>query len=211
MKRCLVFVGGTVSDYGFIREMLSPEDILIAADSGARHLAVLGLMPDLVVGDMDSLDPEILARVRCSGVRCAVHKAEKDETDGELAVEAAIALGAQEIRILGIMGNRLDHFLGVLSLMKRCLDLKIPCSMVSEEQEIWLLEGTNQLSFPAGTLISFLPFGDEAQGVTLTGFKYPLQDYHYRHGKPIGLSNVIKDTPATVHVGQGVLVAVRTR
>lgn len=209
--RCALFVGGQISDYGFVAERMAGCELVIAADSGARHVAALGHTPDLLIGDMDSLDADLLERFSAAGTACRIHRPEKDETDGELAVEAALEAGATEVLIFGVLGDRLDHFLGVLSLLKRLLDKGAVGRMVTENQEIWLVQARETLSQPAGSLISFLPFGDSAEGVTLQGFKYPLTDYSYLQGKPIGLSNVIEKTPATVTVGRGLLVAVHTR
>lgn len=211
MKRCAIFVGGDIADYSTIAARLRDTDILIAADSGARHLAVLGKVPQMLIGDMDSIDPALRERFQAEGASCRIYRPEKDETDGELAVEAALAAGAEEVLIFGILGRRLDHFLGVLSLLKRLLDAGVKGTMASETQDIWLIRGEAVLTLPVGSLVSLLPFGDQTEGVTLEGFQYPLTDYTYAHGKPIGLSNVIKRTPATVTVGRGILVAVHTR
>lgn len=210
MKRCALFVGGIVRDYAALAARLTDKDILIAADSGARHVAALGRIPHMLIGDMDSIDPGLQKQLESAGAMCQVYRPEKDETDGELAIEAALSTGADEVLIFGIEGDRLDHFLGVLSLMKRFLDAGVRARMVSDTQEIWLIEKGETLSLPVGSLVSLLPFGDLAAGVTLTGFKYPLTDYDYTQGKSIGLSNVIEKTPATVAVGRGILIAVHT-
>lgn len=209
--RCAVFVGGTIGNYDAVAARVRSCDYFIAADSGARHAAALGLVPNLLIGDMDSLDSELLRALDDSGTSCRVYRPEKDETDGELAVSAAIEAGADEVLIFGIQGDRLDHFLGVLSLLKRLLDAGVPAVMVSENQDIWLVQGEAHLDLPIGSLISFIPFGDDAEGVTLKGFKYPLTEYAYTHGKPIGLSNVTEKAPATVAVRRGILVAIWTR
>lgn len=210
MKRCIIFVGGNIRDYAAVAARITDNDILIAADSGARHLAALGKSPEMLIGDMDSISPSLYEKFQKAGSSLRIYRPEKDETDGELAVEAALATGAGEVLIFGIEGDRLDHFLGVLSLMKRFLDAGVRASMVSDNQEIWLVQGSEILELPVGSLVSFIPFGDHAAGVTLEGFKYPLTRYDYPQGKTIGLSNVIEKTPATVTVGRGVLIAIHT-
>ncbi len=211
MKRCAVFVGGDIGDYSVVEAELRPDDTLIAADSGARHLAALGMTPHMLIGDMDSIAPDIKDRFLTSGTPCRIYRPEKDETDGELAMEAALESGAGEIVIFGILGDRLDHFLGVLSLLKRALDKGVRARMLSDNQEIWLIQGEEVLGLPVGSLVSFIPFGDDAMGVTLEGFKYPLFKYDYYHGTPIGLSNIIEKTPAIVTIGRGILVAIHTK
>lgn len=211
MKRCAVFVGGDIGDYAAVAVELKPDDLLIAADSGARHLSVLGKMPHMLIGDMDSIDTGTREQFLTAGTPCRIYLPEKDETDGELAIEAALDSGAEEILIFGILGNRLDHFLGVLSLLKRTLDVGVRARMISDNQDIWLIRGQESLRLPVGSLVSFVPFGEAALGVTLQGFKYPLFEYDYHHGKPIGLSNVIEKTPAIVTIGRGILVAIHTK
>lgn len=210
MKRALVFVGGDIQDYSGIAARLLEGDTLIAVDSGARHLAAMNRVPHMLIGDMDSIDPALKERFVEAGSSCQVYRPEKDETDGELAIDAALKTGADQILIFGILGDRLDHFLGVVSLLKRILDAGARGAMISDNQEIWLIKEGEQLNLLPGSLISFLPFGDQALDVTLEGFKYPLKGYDYAQGKPIGLSNVIEKTPATVTVGRGILIAVHT-
>ena len=103
MKRGLIITGGTL-DLGFVGDFLKEQsfDRVIAADAGLKQAEALGLTPDLIVGDFDTVEPEVLSRFRArEHIVWDVHQPEKDETDTELALQKAMALGCGEIVILG--------------------------------------------------------------------------------------------------------------
>ena len=103
--RAVIFVNGTILDYTQLARWLRPDDYLIAADGGARHCAALGILPAVLVGDLDSITPELLAEYEQAGVAIERHPPRKDETDLELAVRRAVADGATEILLLGALGD----------------------------------------------------------------------------------------------------------
>ena len=119
MKRCLIITGGPI-DLGFARSYLSGEgfDRVIAVDRGLNAAWALGIVPDVIVGDFDSADPAALADFRRrEHIVWEVHQPEKDDTDTELAIKRAAAMGAGYIVLLGATGGRLDHLLGNIHLL----------------------------------------------------------------------------------------------
>lgn len=121
-KRVVFIVaGGKLGGREFFREMLAKVSpvAVICADGGARHLEAVGAIPDLVIGDMDSIDPDTLRHYEEAGCRVVRHSRRKDETDTELAVQEALALEPAEVWIWGGMGRRLDHTLANISLLSR--------------------------------------------------------------------------------------------
>ena len=115
--RAVVFVNGEVQDYTALASWLRPGDHLIGADGGTRHMLALDLMPDAVVGDLDSLEPETVTELIAQGVDVERYPVAKDQTDLELAIERGLRAGASEILLLGALGGRLDQTLANLLIL----------------------------------------------------------------------------------------------
>ena len=112
MKRAIIFANGTIHNLDTVRNILRADDYIIAADNGAAHCAPLGLTPHVIIGDMDSIDPALLAKYEQQGVTITRHPVEKNETDLELALLHAAAIAPQEILVFGIVGDRWDMTAG---------------------------------------------------------------------------------------------------
>jgi len=186
-----------------VRAMVSSAERLIGVDGGSRHLESLGVLPHLAVGDMDSIPQSLLAHYKGAGVEMHLHPPKKDATDLELALELALERGASRISILGATGGRLDHTLGNLFLLARCLPGGIPACIMDQEQCIHLTDQTLTVSGAVGDTLSLLPATPEASGVSLTGLEYPLQDATLTFGTSWGMSNVFAETETTVTVRSG--------
>lgn len=186
-----------------IRQFISSAERLIGVDGGSRHLHTMGVLPHLAVGDMDSIPTDLLARYRDAGVELHLHPPKKDATDLELALELALEKGATRISILGATGGRLDHTLGNLFLLARCLPGGIPACIMDQEQCIHLTDQALTLEGAVGDTLSLLPATPEACGISLTGLEYPLQNATLTFGTSWGMSNVFVETRATVTIGSG--------
>ncbi len=160
----------------------------IAADGGMRHARALGLEPELWVGDFDSTPADLAARH--AGVPRRTHPADKDKTDGELAVEAALARGATELILVGALGGQFDHALGhaVLAIRLALQGLRVVLSSGSEEAHP-LIAGEHRLELPPGSRLSIVGLA-EMTGLTLEGTRWPLTGAHVDLGSTLTLSNV---------------------
>ncbi|ACU91493.1 thiamine diphosphokinase [Desulfomicrobium baculatum] len=186
-----------------IRQVISTAERLIGVDGGSRHLRAMGMLPHLAVGDMDSISEELLQEYRQADVELHLHPPKKDATDLELALELALTRGASRISILGGTGGRLDHTLGNIFLLSRCLPAGIPACIMDQEQCVHLTDQSLTLSGAVGDTLSLLPATPEASGVSLTGLEYPLQDATLTFGTSWGMSNVFVETQATVTLRSG--------
>ena len=129
-----------------IRQVIFSADRLIGVDGGSRHLRPLDVRPHLAVGDMDSIPQDLLQDYRQAGVELHLHPPKKDATDLELALELALARGASSISILGGTGGRLDHTLGNLFLLSRCLPAGVPARIMDQEQCVHLTDQSLSIS-----------------------------------------------------------------
>jgi thiamine pyrophosphokinase len=190
---------------------------VVAADGGARHAPVFGLRLDRWVGDGDSIDDATLAELAAAGVGLRHAAPDKDESDTELALLEAIAEGAGEIIILGALGGvRIDHALANVGLLQHP-DLRgRPVTLFDERAtRISLLEAGGDGSGRAfegraGDLVSLLPLGGPAGGVTTDGLRYPLADEPLELGRSRGLSNVRSAPLARISLRSGRLLVIET-
>lgn len=192
---------------------------VVAADGGARHADALGVTIDRWVGDGDSLDPTALATLEAAGVPVERARSDKDETDTELAIRAALGMGADGIVVLGALGgSRIDHALANIGLLALPELSGRPAVILDASARITLLEAPDRDGNAVGTtlvgrvgdLVSLLPHGAAVTGVTTAGLVYPLDDEALPAGTPRGLSNVIEAQGATVRLRSGRLLIVET-
>ncbi len=211
----LIVTGGTI-DYEFALGFLETQkfDKVIAVDGGLAALHKLHLKPDVIAGDFDSIDPMVLEEYKNSPDEIAweVHKPEKDATDTELAISAAIHLGCTKLVLLGATGGRLDHFLGNLHLLYDCLKKGVEAAIADEKNWITILDkGRTFVRAKAmGRYISFLPLSEEVKGITLTGFKYPLYKKDIELGTSLCISNELAKEEGIIEFDSGILICVES-
>lgn len=193
-------------------------DCVILVDGGLERAEALGLVPSAIVGDFDTVRPEILDRYRRNTGRDVlwdVHKPEKDETDTELAVSTALKLGCARLVILGATGGRLDHELSNIHLLKMCLDAGVEAALYDRQNRVSLLAGgrTFRRDETYGKYVSFIPLTEQVRGITLTGFKYPLTGRDISIGREAGLcvSNEIAGETAEIRFDAGILICVESK
>ena len=203
----IVFAGGDPPTSTAIRDLPAPA-VVLAADSGLDHAHALGIAVDVVVGDLDSVDLQVLDAARHAGAVVERHPAAKDATDLELALLAARERGVAEILVVGGHGGRLDHFLAnALLLAAPCFaDLRIRARI--GDAEITVVRDHAELSAAPGALCSLLPVGGPAEGVRTEGLRFPLARETLFPGSTRGVSNEFVTAIATVTLERGVLLAV---
>jgi len=203
MTRFVVLLGGDLTATRRLKSQIQKARI-IAADGGMAHAETLGLTPELWVGDFDST-PDDLAERHKSVPRHAF-PAEKDKTDGEIAVDEAMRLGAREIVMVGGLGGQADHALAHLGLILRLGRRRVAAFITSGEEEAYpILNGTHHFDVPRGSRFSVVPFTDLA-GLDLEGVKWPLTNRSVPLGSSLTVSNIAMG-PVTVKLSQGYAVA----
>jgi thiamine pyrophosphokinase len=201
---------------------LAPEadDRVIAADFGAYHARAWGWPVHLLIGDLDSLPAEAAAALAGAGVPIITASSAKDETDLELALLQALAEDPVQIVICGALGGRADHMLANVLLLARP-DLRDRRAIIADGAETLqlLVGGETATGTPRnlgvagapGDLLSLLPIGSDAGGVTTGGLLYPLHEETLYLGQPRGVSNVFTGTAALVSLRIGLLLVIHTR
>ncbi len=182
---------------------------MIAADSGADHALALGVPVDLAVGDFDSISAEGREALERAGVRLERHPSEKDATDLELALAAAMALQPRRVVVLGGLRGRLDHLLGELSLLGAEPYRAVELDALFGPATVHVVHDERLLSGRAGELVSLFALHGPAHGVVTDGLVYPLQGETLAPGSTRGVSNVFAASEARVALTSGVLLAVR--
>ena len=192
---------------------LDGADQVIAADGGAGSLDRIGRRPDRLIGDLDSVEPELAARLVDAGVQVERHQPDKDASDTELALDAAIAAGATEVVLLGAFGGtRIDHELANLLLLADAALAGRDIRAVRGGSVVRALHGGERadLRGAVGDLVTLLPVGSDATGVTTDGLRWPLADATLRLGRSRGLSNEVVSRPGSVRIEHGTLLVIET-
>jgi len=202
--KALIVLGGDAPGRELLERCAREADLTIAADRGLEAFAAAGIVPNLLLGDMDSVSETVLS---CMEKRTEIDRLPciKDDTDGVHALDVAVERGAKEITLLGALGGRMDHALANLMLLVRAHRKGVKAQILSERERIWRAEGREVLRGAKGDTVSLLPLG-EAKGVSLTGFFYPLCDQNLQSDYPLGISNIVTQDEAVICVREGDLL-----
>lgn len=209
--RAVIFVNGDLVDPIAVRAMLRPDDILVAADGGLRHIDALGLQPHRLVGDLDSLEPGRLAELEAAGVRIDRYPVEKDESDLELALTSLAAEGCQEIRVVAALGGRLDQTLANIYLLDLPGLETIDVHLDDGREEILIIRDSAVVSGTPGDTLSLLAMDGCTKGIVTRGLKYPLTNESLCPNRTRGISNVMETDQAEITLRTGRLLCIHTR
>ena len=201
MTTTVVVAGGPDPPHSF---EVPPGARVIAANGGIEVAAQLGLRVEFVIGDLDSGDAP-------AGVEIERHSPDKDASDLELALDAALRLGTERMVVVAGMGGRLDHLLSTLLLLARDAYRDVTVDAQLGEAAVHVIRSERVLRGEPGETVSLFAVHGPATGVTTERLRYPLDDETLEPGSSRGLSNVFDAPEAGVRVRDGVLLAVRPR
>ena len=210
----LIITGGSL-DTGWADNFLKEidYDYVIVADRGLLYADKLGITPDVILGDYDSVQEGLLDKDKNIDIK--TYPREKDYTDTHIAVINAVKAGAQKIYILGATGTRMDHTFTNICNMKAALDCGAECYIYDPHNKIYLA-GEEQGSVTVskngqyGDYVSVVPLSDMAR-ISLSGFKYELDNYELYQGLSICQSNELRDDKAVIKVHEGLLIVFETK
>lgn len=213
-KRTIICTGGTVGEWALAE--INDGDYIIGADRGAYFLLEAGIIPDLAVGDFDTVTAEQLTQIR-QGARefRSFDPVDKNYTDTDLAFSIALKRGAEEIVILGGLGTRFDHSLANVHLLLTALKNDTAAVIKDSNNAVRLIGAGQRLQITKDRFkqVSLLPLSLDVKGITLYGFQYPLTDAELTMGQSLGISNLLAHDHeyGTVEISEGLLLVIQSK
>lgn len=215
MKHFFIIAGGKIEDAFAIGVLKGfAEKTVIAADSGMEFLRRNEIVPQVIIGDFDSVSKETLEWFqKKKGIVWHRLNPQKDDTDTEFALRLAISMGAECITVLGGTGSRLDHVLGNIELLGIGLELGVEIELLDANNRIRMTDHGMVLKKEEqfGKYVSLIPYTAQVEHLYLAGFKYPLADYCLKGFCSIGVSNEITEEQAEITFENGILIVIESR
>ncbi len=214
MKNILIVTGGCVDTEWFKDYVASRDyDYTIAVDKGLEYCHEINLMPNIIIGDYDTVDKSILEQYRSMVENIIVYPPEKDYTDTHIAITTAFEYNPDVITIVGATGTRIDHVLANIGMLKLCVDNNVSAYIVDKNNVITMVDSDYEIlkNNMYGKYISLLPYSEHVEGVTLEGFAYPLCDATLSIGESIGISNELESDIGHISVKGGYLIVIESR
>ncbi|MCA9790393.1 MAG: thiamine diphosphokinase [Candidatus Eremiobacteraeota bacterium] len=206
--RVAILAGGQPPDPDYCRQQVARADRLICANGGFAVAMLLGLTPDAVVGDLDSLTPEQIDRLERSRIPVRRLPVTKDASDLELAMQLAHSWGARDVIVLGALGGRTDHLLfNLVAGLCYCREVGMRTVLANHDQEAFLVEPDHRILERQGWIASLLCLSATCTGVALKGFEFPLEGESLRRASSRTLSNRILAEEASISLEEGLLLA----
>lgn len=210
--KAVLLAGAKIVDYTFCQPEIEQADIIVCCDAGMHHAKALGITPDYIVGDFDSVAPEVLEEYRKAGISIRQFPTHKDETDMQLGMLLALELGATQMTLIGGIGSRLDHTLANTHLLLHLLKKGVQGVLLNEKNRVVLIDKEITLYGKAGDLVSTIPLSMQVKGVTLEGLEYPLHNYDLALDDDLlAVSNVMLGDTAKVSITEGYLFVIQSK
>jgi thiamine pyrophosphokinase len=213
MKQAVIIANGKMEKPEFLSEYLNSSSWIIAANGGTYNCLSLGLRPNVIIGDLDSLKDEELTSYREAGTEIIKYPKHKDETDLELALQYALKIGITDLLIIGGLGARWDMSIANIMVLARPMYAYVNIRLLDGHQEIRILKPGDRtiIHGQPGETISLIPLAGDVHGISTTGLKYPLNDEILQFGSARGVSNVFILEQAEIFFSRGLLCCVTNR
>jgi len=210
LKRVIIIANGDLKNPAYYRDLIEKGDFIICVNGGSSHALAIGVRPDLLIGDLDSLPNEVRRKIMKANPELREYPAAKDKSDLELALEYALELKPDQIIVLGALGGeRADHgFLNIL-LLNLCLKRNIPALIVDETHEISLYDKSFIINGNRGDYLSLFALSEAVHSIRTEGLKYPLVNEDLFFSSSRGLSNEFIADQASVTFSAGLILAVK--
>lgn len=210
MSRIVIFANGILNQPRLLKAHLRPTDRIFCADGGAYHALELGLTPELIAGDLDSLKPETVNQMEAAGVAIQRYPADKDKSDLEITLDLALAEQPDEILLVTLLGGRLDQMLANLLLLTRPQYAAARLTLADGPQWAALLRSHQSLTVTGqpGDTLSLIPLSPTVEQVNLSGVRWPLANATLSFGSTYTVSNALTTTQASIQIGRGMLLLI---
>jgi thiamine pyrophosphokinase len=211
MQRIIIFANGDLPDIEKARALLRADDFIICADGGTRHALALGIMPNLVIGDMDSIQTDQWQELEKVGVSVELFPRDKNETDLELALDRAVEFEPQQIVIIAAFGGRLDQTIGNIALLTDIRLSAFDVRLADGEEEMFICRDQIRVYGRSGDIVSLIPWGNPVRGIQTQGLKWALRSETLYPEKTRGISNELLSETADIKIASGTLLVLHTR
>ena len=202
MSRIIIFANGNLPNLEKARALIRPDDFILCADGGTRHALALGLTPDLIIGDMDSLPatfnlkPETFIRF----------PTDKNGTDLELAIDHALTLKPDQILILAALGGRMDQTLANITLLSNIQLSTFDIRITDGVEEIFFCRDQAKVEGRSGDIVSLIPWQGEVTGIFTENLRWHLHHETLYPDKTRGISNEMTADVAAISITSGLLL-----
>ncbi len=211
MPRIVIFANGELPDPAKARTLVQPGDVIVCADGGSHHALALGLRPNLIIGDLDSIHPADMTKIHSMRVELRPYPRDKNETDLELALQYALQQKPSAVVIVGALGKRLDQALGNIAMLSSPALASANVRLDDGLEEAWFCRSQSQIEGPPGDIVSLIPWGAPLEGVITYGLKWPLRSETLYPEKTRGISNEMVQRVAEVRITSGLLLIIHRR
>lgn len=199
----IIISSGSIKNYKLLESIARTQDFVLCADGGVDHILQTSILPDLVLGDLDSISRSGLKLIKDKNIPIEKHPSIKDSTDTELAVDYLIEKGFKDITLMGVTGSRQDHTMANIFLLNYLHERKIKAKIVDDNNIIYLIDNYIELEFKKNYYVSIVPITNNGAVISLDGFYYNLREQKIDFGSTIGISNKIIDNKGIIKIDQG--------
>lgn len=211
MRICII-LNGEIKDYKYIKNIIYKNnyDYIICSDGGANHTYKMNIVPDYIIGDLDSIEENVIKYYKSKNVKFNKFPSKKDETDTELSIWLANKLNAKKIDLIGALGGRIDHTIANMNLLYYIRNKNIIPKIISEKEEVYIaIEEEIIIDGNKGDTISIIPIKGDAKGITLKNLEYPLENGIMEFSRPLGISNIMTNISCNIKVNEGSIIIIK--
>lgn len=210
--RVIIVTGGNPPSEKLLKSYIKENDIIIGVDSGCNILYKLNIIPNLILGDFDSINKEVLKYFLENGVNVERYNSEKDYTDTDLGYRKAKEIfKADEILMFGATGSRLDHTLGNIGILFRALKDKVKMQVIDDNNRMFIVNKSSIIKKEDGKVISFHALSEVVKNFTIKGGKYDLTSYDMTLLEPRAICNEFLDDDINITFDSGIILVMYTR
>lgn len=207
----LVVSSGEIKNYNLLRRMVLDNDFIICADGGVNHILKIGKLPDMVMGDLDSIGKEELDLLEAKKIKIKKYPAMKDKTDTELCIDFLISKDFKEISLIGVTGTRLDHTIANIYLLRKIYSTGAKGNIVDNNNSIVYIEDVACLERKPNTFVSIIPVSETGAIVSVSGFLYSLNNEKLSFGSTRGISNKVIEDYGKVEIHDGSALIIESK
>lgn len=206
--RALVVSGGTPPSKNLLLSYLKEDDFLIGVDKGCNCLYDYGLKPNLILGDFDSANKEVIKSFKEDGIEVLEFNPEKDYTDSDLGYIKAKENGADEILFFGATGSRIDHSLGNIGILLKSLREDIKLEIIDDNNRMFLIDKESIIKGIYGDIVSFHALSDVVKNVSIKNAKYELSGYDMKLLEPRAICNEFLNKDINISFDSGTIMVI---